>query len=49
MTAAAKPALPSPSAMPRQRTSDEGKPALPKSASLKPRQPEADRDRDRQS
>jgi LPXTG-motif cell wall-anchored protein len=46
---AGKPALPSTSVMPRQRTSDEPKPALPKRSSLKPRQGEADRDRDRTS
>ena len=44
-----KPALPSTSAMPRQRSADESKPALPKHTSVKPRQPEADRDRDRLS
>ena len=45
---AAKPALPSASAMPQPRTSDDGKSALPKQyGAVKPRQPEADRDRDR--
>ena len=46
---ASKPALPSTSAVPQPRTADESKPALPKHSSLKPRQPEADRDRDRLS
>jgi hypothetical protein len=47
---AARPALPSPSAMPQQRTPDESKPAMPKHRGLvQPRQPEADRDRDRQA
>ncbi len=47
---AGKPALPSTSAMPQQRKSDDGKPALPKHhGALKPRQAEADKDRDRQS
>jgi hypothetical protein len=44
-----RPALPSASAMPQQRDSDDGKPALPKHhGSIQPRQPEVDRDRDRQ-
>jgi titin len=47
--ATGKPALPSPSAMPQPRTAQESKPALPKQSSVRPRQPEADRDRDRLS
>jgi LPXTG-motif cell wall-anchored protein len=43
-----KPALPSTSAMPQQRKSDDAKPALPKHhGAIRPRQPEADRDHDR--
>jgi hypothetical protein len=47
---AVKPALPSTSAMPQQRSSDEAKPALPKHhGAVQPRKAQADRDRDRQS
>ena len=44
-----KPALPSTSALPQQRTSDEAKPGLPKQGVLKPREAQADKDRDRLS
>ena len=43
------PALPSAAAVPLQRTAQESKPALPRQSSVKPREPQADRDRDRQS
>ena len=43
------PALPSAAAMPLQRTAQESKPALPRQSSVKPREPQADRDRDRLS
>jgi hypothetical protein len=35
--------------VPRQRTADGSKPALPRQSSVNPREPQADRDRDRQS
>ncbi len=46
---AVRPAMPSAAAMPQQRTADESKPGLPRHSGVKPRQPEADRDRDRLS